>query len=114
MNGQKRNAGTSKASEYYALLVERNQDMAYMDLIRKLEKRFGFRELPETAQVQFNNARQTPDELLEDWADRVLSLATRAFRDLPETHMYQQAVVRQIKRPEVMPPISGLKTSKML
>ena len=35
-----------KASEYYALLVERNQDMAYMDLIRKLEKRFGFRELP--------------------------------------------------------------------
>ena len=83
-----------KASEYYALLVERNQDMAYMDLIRKLETRFGFRELPETAQVQFNNARQTPDELLEDWADRVLSLATRAFRDLPETHMYQQAVVR--------------------
>jgi hypothetical protein len=36
-----------------------------MDLIQKLEKRFGFRELPETAQVQFNNARQTPDELLE-------------------------------------------------
>jgi hypothetical protein len=65
-----------------------------MDLIQKLEKRFGFRELPETAQIQFNNARQTPDELLEDWADRVLSLATRAFRDLPETHMYQQAVVR--------------------
>jgi hypothetical protein len=51
--------------------------MVYMDLIQKLEKRFGFRELPETAQVQFNNARQTPDELLEDWADRVLSLATR-------------------------------------
>jgi hypothetical protein len=37
-----------KASEYYALLVERNQEMVYMDLIRKLEKRFGFRELPET------------------------------------------------------------------
>jgi hypothetical protein len=25
-----------KASEYYALLIERNQNMAYMDLIRKL------------------------------------------------------------------------------
>jgi hypothetical protein len=68
--------------------------MGYMDLIWKLEKRFGFRELSETAQVQFNNARQTPDELLEDWADLVLSLAIRAFRDLPETHMYQQAVMR--------------------
>ena len=55
-----------KASEYYALLVERNHDMAYKDLILKIEKRFGFRKLPETAQVQFNNARQTPEELLED------------------------------------------------
>ena len=80
-----------KASEYYALMVERNHDMAYRDLIGKLEKRFGFRELPETAQVQFSNARQTPEELLEDWT---LSLATRAFRELPETHMYQQTVVR--------------------
>jgi hypothetical protein len=53
--------------------------MAYMDLIRKLEKRFGFRELPETAQVQFNNAHQTPEELLEDWADPVLSLALTSF-----------------------------------
>jgi hypothetical protein len=69
-----------KASEYYALLVERNHDMAYKDLILKLEKRFGCRELPETAQVQFNNARQTPEELLDDWADRILSLATRASR----------------------------------
>jgi hypothetical protein len=59
----------------------------------KLEKRFGFRELPKRAQIQFHNARQTSEELLVDWADRVLSLATRAFRDLPETHMYQQAMV---------------------
>ena len=83
-----------KASEYYALLVERNHDMAYKDLIRKIEKRLEVIELPERAQVQFSNARQTPEELLEDWADRVLSLATRAFRELPEKHMYQQSVVR--------------------
>jgi hypothetical protein len=63
-------------------------------MIMKIEKRFELRELPETAQVQFSNARQTPDELLEDWAHRVLSLATRAFGDLPENHMYQQEVVR--------------------
>jgi hypothetical protein len=64
------------------------------DLILKIEKRFGFRELPETAQVKFNNARQIPEELLENLADRFLSLATRAFRELPEKHMYQQAVGR--------------------
>ena len=65
-----------KASEYYTLLVERNHKMTYGDLVRELEKQFGFKELPETAQVQFNNARQAPEESLTDWADRVLTLAT--------------------------------------
>jgi hypothetical protein len=68
--------------------------MAYKNLIIKIEKQFGFRELPKTAQVQFSNAHHSLDELLEDSVDRVLSLATRAFRDLPEKHMYQQAVLR--------------------
>jgi hypothetical protein len=48
VNGQKLDG---KASEYYALLVERNQEMLYVDLIWKLEKRFGFRELPETVVI---------------------------------------------------------------
>jgi hypothetical protein len=33
-------------------------------------------------------------EKLEDWADRLLSLATKAFRDLPEEHVYSQAIWR--------------------
>ena len=46
-----------------------------------------------------------------------MSLATRAFRELPEKHMYQQAVVRFCqgaadKEVEAMHPISGLKTLK--
>ncbi|XP_076082636.1 uncharacterized protein LOC143053741 [Mytilus galloprovincialis] len=83
-----------KPSEFYALLVERRHDLSYEDLVGKLAKRFGFNELPETAQVQFNIARQGGDETLEDWADRVQSLATKAFRHLPEDHMYQQAIMR--------------------
>lgn len=47
-----------KASEYYALIVERKRNVEYGDLVRKLQKCFGFKELPETAQVQFQNARQ--------------------------------------------------------
>ncbi|XP_071122022.1 uncharacterized protein [Mytilus edulis] len=83
-----------KPSEFYALLVERRHDLSYEDLVSKLAKRFGFNELPETAQVQFNIARQGGDETLEDWADTVQSLATKAFRHLPEDHMYQQAIMR--------------------
>ncbi|XP_071151702.1 uncharacterized protein [Mytilus edulis] len=83
-----------KASEYYALITERDREVSYRELVEKLHKRFGFKAPPETVQVQFNNARQAPEESLEDWADRVLSLSTRAFRNLPDDYMYEQAVMR--------------------
>lgn len=81
-----------KASEFYAMLVDRKSDIGYLDIIRKFEKRFNFQDIPETLQIQFNGARQVPHEKLEDWADRVLSLAIKAFRDLPEEHTYRQAI----------------------
>lgn len=83
-----------KASEYYTLIVERNRNVEYGDLVRKIEKCFGFKELPETAQVQFQNDRQALEESQEDWTVRVLSLPTKAFRDFPDEHMYQQAILR--------------------
>jgi len=48
----------------------------------------------ETLQMQFLGARQKSGESIEDWTDRILSLATKAFRDLPDEHMYQQAILR--------------------
>lgn len=59
-----------------------------------MEKRFGFQELPETVQVQFQTSVQNQNESLEDWADRVLSLTTKAFRELPEEHMTRQAIMK--------------------
>jgi len=38
------------------------------------------------------SARQNQLERLEDWADRVLSLACKAYRDLPDSYMYTQAI----------------------
>lgn len=85
---------TGKASEFYANLCDRDGDMEYYDIVRRFEKRFGFTELPETAIVGFNNARQSSTESLHDWADRIVSLATEAFRNLPEDYMWSQAVLR--------------------
>lgn len=107
-----------KASEYYALIVERNRNVEYGDLVRKLKKRFGFKELTETAQVQSQNARQALEDCLGDWADRVLSLATKAFRNLTDDDMYQQAILRlcQVvadKKQVVMPKMVGNKLLKM-
>jgi len=50
--------------------------------------------LPETAQARFSDAMQQAKKSLEEWSDRVMMLATRAFRDLPERYLNQQAVVR--------------------
>ena len=61
-------------------------------LIRKLKKRFNFFDLPDTLRFQFMGAHQNTTEKLEDWADRLLSLAIKAFRDLAEEHVYSQAV----------------------
>lgn len=83
-----------KASEFYTTIVSRDYDIDYFELIRKLEKRFNFVDLPETLQVQFMGAHQNATEKLEDRADRLLSLAMKAFRDLPEEHIYSQAVWR--------------------
>ena len=62
--------------------------------LTKLELRFGSRELAETAQVRFQQSSQKQGESLDDWADRVMTLATKAFRDLPEYYSNRQAVTK--------------------
>ena len=85
---------TDKASEYYALVMDREVELGYIEVVDKLERRFGYRELPETARVTFSGARQGEEESVDDWADRVLTLAGKAFRDLPEEYMVQESILR--------------------
>ena len=85
---------TGKTADFLAILLEQKQQLTYRGLLRKLELRFGTKELPATAQDLFQQATQGLQETLEDWADRVVSLATRAFRDLPEHYANRQSVVR--------------------
>lgn len=82
-----------KASEFFTMLLERDESIEYFDIVSKLEKRFGYKELPETSRARLRNAKQYPSEKLAEWADRVLSLATKAYKDLPEYYMYQEAVM---------------------
>ena len=85
---------TGKAADFYAILLEQKHTLNYRQLLNKLESRFGAKELPATAQGLFQKATQAPRETLEDWADRIMTLATRAFKGLPEHYSNSQAVVR--------------------
>nr|XP_054775547.1 uncharacterized protein LOC129284057 [Lytechinus pictus] len=83
-----------EASKFVASILERDSNVPYRDLVKKLEKRFAMRELPEVSQMKFTYARQAPEEPVEQWADRLLSLAYQAFPELPEKHVQSQAVMR--------------------
>lgn len=81
-----------RASEYFATVVTQNADIGFLQLMQKLEKRFGYKKIPETAQLKMNSLMQANGESLEDWADRVFQLALRAYEGLPEEHMLKQAI----------------------
>ncbi|KAH3799084.1 hypothetical protein DPMN_152687 [Dreissena polymorpha] len=51
---------TDSASQYYALVME--LELGYLEIVDKPEKRFGYREMPETARVTFSGARQGNEE----------------------------------------------------
>ena len=81
-----------KVGEYYTAIIIRDLNIDYFELMARIEKRFNFGDLLETLQIQFMGAHQNHNEKLEDLADRLLSLATKAFWDLSEDHIYIQAI----------------------
>ena len=85
---------TGKAADFCATLMERKRHLSYRKLMKRLDDRFIDRELPSSAQVRFQQATQKKEESLEDWADRVLTLSGKAFKELPEKYSNQQAVAR--------------------
>ena len=85
---------TDKALQYGAMSLKRQPQMPYRKLLANLERRFGAEELPAAAQAKFNQATQKKAETMEEWADRVQTMATEAFRELPETYCNQQTIAR--------------------
>ena len=55
-----------------------------------MNKRFGHQELPETSQVQFQTSAQGEQETLEEWSERILTLATRAYSRYSEQLMTER------------------------
>ncbi len=83
-----------KASEFYSRLVARDPEMDYFAIVNQLARRFDLNELPESSQIHFTYASQNPKETLVEWADRVVTLALRAYPDLADAHIYRHAIMR--------------------
>ena len=83
-----------KALDFLTITKIDLEKYSFRRIMKKLETRFGVKELTETSKAKFRQAFQKQDESLEDWADRVMTLATPAFVDLPEDHMKKEAIAR--------------------
>jgi hypothetical protein len=57
-------ASIHKAGEYLTLLLERDPLITYPEIIEKLEKRFGFQDVPKMSMIQFQNCKQEKHESL--------------------------------------------------
>ena len=82
------------ASDYYTALWERNPRAHFRDLITQMKKRFEGQEPLEVAHMEFVAAKQAPNESLQDWADRVASIARRAFPGIEESQVSRQITLR--------------------
>ena len=83
-----------KALDFLTITKIDLEKYSFRRIMKKLETRFGVKELTETSKAKFRQAFQKQDESLEDWADRVMTLATPAFVDLPEDHLKKDAIAR--------------------
>jgi hypothetical protein len=83
-----------KALDYYVILHKNGEGRSYMSLCNKLEARFGEQILPGAAQAQFHQTNQNPGESIDDFVDRLLSLAGQAFSGLRESFVIDQVMNR--------------------
>ena len=81
-----------KALDFFAITTRKGENFSFRGMMKKLENRFGSKEITETARAKFQQASQQADETLEDWADRVLTLATPAFKHLPVSHRLKETI----------------------
>lgn len=81
-----------KALDFFTITAADIEKCSFRKMMKKLETRFGVKELKETSKAKFQQSCQRPDESLEDWADRVMTLATPAFVNLPDDHLKQEAI----------------------
>ena len=63
-----------KALDFLTITKIDLEKYSFRKIMKKLETRFGVKELTETSKAKFRQAFQKQDKPLEDWADRVMAL----------------------------------------
>ncbi|XP_013398410.1 uncharacterized protein LOC106164909 [Lingula anatina] len=83
-----------KALSFFTKLTRSNPLITFPALMNKLDIVFRKEYIPETSRAEFHQAAQLPTETLNEWACRVLLLATDAYPDLPESFTLKECITK--------------------
>lgn len=83
-----------KAQKYFTSMLRREKSITFEQLVQRMEKRFDLKELIQEYQRQFESARQTENEELYEWLDRLWTLSDKAFRDLPFEYVMNKIIMK--------------------
>ena len=73
-----------KTADFYVQLSNMNKDLSYHHFISEFIKRFKTENFLKKLQAHFQNECEEDGKTLRDWTDRILTLVTKAYKDLPE------------------------------
>ena len=95
--GEKEDAVCNSLTYYTKQMAQRGYQ-GFESLIQKLKKRFGKKDLPQTLRAEFSQLRQSTEENLDDWADRVYDHAMDAYAGMADTFIQEEATRRFCQR----------------
>ena len=79
--------------EYFDLLRGREHVISLSSMVSRMRERFGQEALRPAANLEFNSMTQGANETLEEWGDRVMSLAEQALGSSTSHETLQEQMV---------------------
>ena len=81
-----------KAGDVFIKLLDITPELTYSELLNKMKMRFGKKEMRATHELEFDNAKQGPQETNDAWYQRLMDIAMEAFPDSPDDHFRRVTV----------------------
>ncbi|XP_033114253.1 uncharacterized protein LOC117114669 [Anneissia japonica] len=82
------------AADFYVNLLEMDRRITFKKILKAFDKRFGEEDLPAVLQARPETATQREDESVNEWGDRVMTMTRKAYKDLPNAWIRQEAATR--------------------
>ena len=81
------------ALKYFDILRRRGALLNFKEVVLRMEERFGKTSLRAASQLEFSSIAQRTDETIEQWGDRVMDTAQKAFGGGTSPEIFQEQLI---------------------